>query len=200
MRSRRAPIARLSSKSSKKSKRQGSSAPQPGPDPDLIRIGRIGGTHGLRGGLKFRPDDPDSTSLASLKRIFIGRDGSPVEYRLAEVARVNPRYMRIMLEGLTDVNAAEKLRGAEVFAARSDLPELAPGEFYYFEAVGCEVRTTDGRIIGHIESAFFSGAHDVWVVKADGAEFLIPVIEDVVRSIDLDARLVMIEPIPGLLE
>jgi len=190
----------LSSKSSKKSNSPGLAIPRPGPDADLIRIGQIGGPHGLRGGLKFRPDDPGTTLLDELERVFIERAGAPAEYRLVEVTPANPRQMKIILEGVSDVNAAEELRGAVVFAAQTDLPPVAPGEFYYFQAAGCEVRTTDGRVLGHIKSTFFSGAHDVWIVATDGAEFMIPVIEDVVKSIDFDARRVTIEPLPGLLD
>jgi len=190
----------LSSKSSKKSNSPDRSTPRPGPHADLIRIGQIGGPHGLRGGLKFRPDDPGTALLDELERVFIERAGATAEYRLVEVAPVNPRQMRIVLEGVSDVNAAEELRGAVVFAAETDLPPVAPGEFYYFQAAGCEVRSTDGRILGHIKSTFFSGAHDVWVVASDSAEFMIPVVEDVVKSIDLDARRVTIEPLPGLLD
>ena len=190
----------MSSKSSKKSKRPAPSPSPPGPRTDLIRIGQIAAPHGLRGGLKFRPDDPGTTLLDELERVFIERAGAPAEYRLIEAAPVNPRQMRIVLEGVSDVNAAEELRGAAVLAAECDLPPVAPGEFYYFQTAGCEVRTTDGRMLGHIKNTFFSGAHDVWVVAADGAEFMIPVIEDVVKLIDLDARRVTIEPLPGLLD
>lgn len=190
----------MSSKSSKKSNSSDRATPRPGARADLIRIGQIGGPHGLRGGLKFRPDDSGTTLLDELDRVFIERAEAPAEYRLVEVGPLNQRQMKIILEGVSDVNAAEELRGATVFAAETDLPAVAPGEFYYFQAAGCEVRTTDGRILGHIKSTFFSGAHDVWVVATDGAEFMIPVIEDVVKSIDLDARRVTIEPLPGLLE
>ncbi len=189
----------MSSKSSKISDSSAGAA-RPGDSPALIRIGRIGAPHGLRGGLKFTPDDPGTTLLDELDRVFVGRDDTPVEFRLTDVAAVNPRQMKITLEGVSDIDAAEKLRGAAVFAAQSDLPPVAPGEFYYFQAAGCEVVTTDGRVIGHIKDTFFSGAHDIWVVTADGAEFMIPVIEDVVKSVDFDARRVTIEPIPGLLD
>lgn len=190
----------MSSKSSKKSSRPAPATSPPGPRTDLIRIGQIGGPHGLRGGLRFKPDDPGTTLLDELERVFVEHGDELAEYRLVEVTPVNPRQMKMILEGVSDVNAAEELRGAAVFAAESDLPPVAPGEFYYFQTAGCEVRTTDGRVLGHIKSTFFSGAHDIWVVASDGAEFMIPVIEDVVKSIDLDARRVTIEPIPGLLD
>ncbi len=116
------------------------------------------------------------------------------------MARLNRRHLKLTVAGICEVDAAERLRGARVFAARSDLPALAPGEFYYFQAEGCEVRLSDGRTLGRIEDTFFTGAHDVWVVRTDSGELLIPVIAEVVRSLDLDARRVTIEPLPGLLD
>src|SRR5579862_3539177 len=159
MRSPHALIARLSSKSSKKNSSQAETPAQPGTRADLVRIGEIGASHGLRGNLKFRPDDPGTTLIDELERVFIDTGGEPAEFRLIGVSPVNPRQMRIALEGISDIDAAAALRGAVVFAAKSDLPPTADGEFYYYQTAGCEVFTTDGRVVGHIKSTFFSGAH-----------------------------------------
>ena len=76
----------------------------------------------------------------------------------------------------------------------------APGEFYYYEAIGCEVATTDGRRLGVIEEVIATGANDVWVVRDGAVEVLVPVIENVVKSIDLEARRMVVEAVPGLLD
>ena len=81
-----------------------------------------------------------------------------------------------------------------------DLPPKAPGEFYYYEAIGCAVTTTDGRLIGVIEDVFATGANDVWVVRDGATEVLVPVIENVVKSMDLGARRMVVEAVPGLLD
>jgi len=173
---------------------------EPGTRADLVRIGEIGAPHGLRGNLKFRLDDPGTTLIDELGRVFIDRGDGPAEYRLIGASPVNPRQMRIALEGVSDANAAEAFRGAVVFAAKDDLPPIEDNEFYYYQTAGCEVLTVDGRVVGHIKSTFFSGAHDIWVVASGGGEVMIPVIKDVVKSIDLEARRVTIDPIPGLLD
>ncbi len=84
--------------------------------------------------------------------------------------------------------------------AAAALPQTAPGEFYYFQAVGCEIVTTTGLSVGIIAEVFSNGANDVWVVRDRSAEHLVPVIEDIVKGIDLAARLVVIEAVPGLLD
>jgi 16S rRNA processing protein RimM len=122
------------------------------------------------------------------------------EFKLIRAERVNAAAIRLTLEGLDDPDAAEALRGASVSVLISDLPPKAPGEFYYYEAIGCTVATTDGRLIGVIEDVIATGANDVWVVRDGATEVLVPVIENVVKSMDLGARRMVVEAVPGLLD
>jgi len=104
------------------------------------------------------------------------------------------------LEGIDTIEHAQALRGAVLYVAVDDLPPASDKEFYYFQVVGLPVETTDGRLLGNIEEVFFNGANDVWVVRNGGrGELLIPVIEDVVRRIDVEGGRVIIQAIPGLL-
>jgi 16S rRNA processing protein RimM len=166
----------------------------------MLRVGRISGAHGLKGALRFRPDNPDSDSLEQVKRIFLERDGATREFRLTAMTPLNPTTRRITLEGIADINAAESLKGAVVMIATEDVPPPEPGQFYYYEAIGCEVFLTDGSRLGTIEEIFSNGAHDVWVVRDGEREVLVPVIEDIVKATDFTAHRVTIEPVPGLLD
>jgi 16S rRNA processing protein RimM len=156
----------------------------------------------LHGSLRFRPDNPESDTLEHVSRVFVEpADGSAVrEYRLMGAQRLNRTTIRVALEGLDDPGDADALRGAALAVALEDLPPKAPGEFYYYEAIGCAVATTDGRRLGVIEEVFATGANDVWVVRDGAAEVLVPVIDNVVKSIDLSGRLMVIEVVPGLLD
>ncbi len=166
----------------------------------MLRVGRITGAHGLKGALRFRPDNPDSETLEQVRRVFLERAGEVREFRLTAITPLNAATRRITLEGVADVSAAESLKGAVVMLATEDVPAAKPGEFYYYEAIGCEVMLTDGSRLGTIEEIFSNGAHDIWVVRDGEREVLVPVIEDVVKSMDLAARRVTIDPIPGLLD
>lgn len=105
-----------------------------------------------------------------------------------------------MLEGIADIDQAEALKGKTVFADLRDLPPPEAHEFYYHEAVGCEVFLTDRRRIGIIEEVFSAGANDVFVVRDGEKEILVPVIADVVKAIDIAGKRVTIEAVPGLLD
>jgi 16S rRNA processing protein RimM len=83
--------------------------------------------------------------------------------------------------------------------ARASLPPTKPREFYYFQAIGCQVFLTDQTPLGIIAEVFSNGANDVLVVREGRREILVPVIEDIVKSIDLDSRRVVVESVPGLI-
>jgi len=120
--------------------------------------------------------DGDADSSATL---------DPREYRVVGIAQLGHGTVRLMLEGITDANLAEALKGKNVFADERELPPPAEGEFYYRDAIGCEVFLTDGRRLGAIEEVIATGANDVFVVRDDGKEVLVPVIADVVKEIDV---------------
>jgi 16S rRNA processing protein RimM len=166
----------------------------------LVAFGRIVGVHGLQGALRVRAESPASPNLDSFKRLFVDCQGTITEHRVRSFARAGRGALKVTLEGIDTIERAQALRGCELYVARDDLPAPQPNEFYYFEVVGLRVETTDGRTLGLIDEIFFNGANDVWVVKQGRSEVLIPVIDDVVRRIDLDGGRAIIEAIPGLLE
>ncbi len=168
---------------------------------ELVRIGYIAGAHGLKGAMRLRLDDPDAATLALLSRAFLTPPGSTArEYRLNAIARLNRTTMRVVLEGIATPEAADALRGAILAVAAEDLPALERDEFYYFETIGCVVTTTGGDRIGMVEEVFSNGANDVLVVRDGARETLIPAIADVVRTLDLKRRQIVIEALPGLLD
>jgi 16S rRNA processing protein RimM len=168
--------------------------------PALLRLGRIGGAHGLRGALRMRPDNPESEALGTLRHLILEHSGVRRGYELREAQRLNRTTFRVVLEGVASPEAADALRGAIVMVPANDLPRPAAGEFYYHEVVGCEVVTTTGERVGVVEETFSTGANDVWSVRDGAREVLVPVIEDVVKAIDMVARRVTIESVPGLLD
>lgn len=168
--------------------------------PVRIRIGAVSGVHGLRGALRFKPDNPDSESLIEGTELWFERDGETVSHQLIEVGQGGRGALRMIVEGVDSIDAAEALKGAVVSIDEADLPPLAPGEFYYFRMIGCEVRTVGGEFLGRVDEVFGNGAHDVIVVRDGDAERMLPVIDSVVLTIDLDERKIIVDPIPGLLD
>lgn len=166
-----------------------------------LRVGRITGLHGLAGGMRLKLDNPESPAFAALERVQLIADAAPARtYQVRQARPLNHGAVKITLEGIGDPSAAEALKGAVVFVDATDLPPAEGDEFYYFEVIGCAVRTTDGRDLGTITEVFATGANDVWIVRDGATEVLVPVIADIVKSVDLAARSVLIEAVPGLLD
>lgn len=167
--------------------------------PEFVPFGRVSGVHGLRGALRVRAENPDSSAHDQIKRLFLDRAGTMEEHRVRSIARAGGGSLKVSLEDVATVEQAESMRGQTLYIAGADLPAPAENEFYYFEVIGLTVETTDGQRLGRIEEVFFNGANDVWVVKDGRKEALIPVIDDVVRKIDYEAGRAVVEAIPGLL-
>ncbi len=156
--------------------------------------------HALRGAVRLRAYQPPAPSLAPGVEIVLEQR---TLQRRTKVLTASPHargQVLLSLDGTTDRTAAEALVGARVLVAATALPPLADNEFYYHEIEGFQVATTDGRVLGEVAETFSTGANDVWVVRGAGREHLVPVIADVVRLIDREARRIVIEPLPGLLD
>lgn len=104
----------------------------------------------------------------------------------------------VCFKGITDCNAAEGLVGSQLFIAKAELPELEAGIYYWFDLIGLEVFTTEEKYLGRIESIIETGSNDVYVVKTDGAEILVPALESVVLSIDLKGKRMQVDLPEGL--
>jgi 16S rRNA processing protein RimM len=164
-------------------------------------VASVVGAHALRGWLRVRPHQPPAPSLVPGAAVWLDVAGGR---RVATVVSVQPHgrgLLLVELDGLADRTAAEALVGATILVPVAALPPPGPGEFYWHEVEGFRVETADGTPVGRLAETFSAGPHDVWVVaRPDGGEHLIPVVADVVRTIDRAGRRIVIDPLPGLLE
>lgn len=163
-------------------------------------MGEIVGAHALRGWLRVRAYQPPAPSLVVGHGVLLEQGGRLREFAIEYATPHGRGLVLLALAGIGDRTAAEALIGARVLVHATDLPPPAPDEFYYHEVVGFRVETTSGDPLGTVAETFATGLNDVWVVREEGREHLIPVIADVVRTIDRGARRIVIEPLPGLLE
>jgi 16S rRNA processing protein RimM len=105
------------------------------------------------------------------------------------------------LAGVADRESAERLRGKLVVVEASQLEALPEGEYYSYQLVGCRVEGADGQSIGTVREVWPTGAVDVLVVEGKtGVRQLIPAAEDQLRAVDIEARRIVIEILPGLLD
>ena len=166
----------------------------------FVPLGRITKPQGLRGAFRVRAHSVESENLTSLKQIFLETaTGESIE---ADVRSVQARtgFFIVEVAQIDHIDQVTPLVGQQVLARREDLVPLDDDEFYWFELIGLSVETVDGQPLGTIESIIPTGANDVLSLKHNGREILIPYIDEVVKQVDLARGVVIIDPIPGLLD
>ena len=178
-------------------RRPGSSKNDPAVSaPNRVAVGRINGVWGMRGFVKVLPLTSNPARLqAGSEVLLLGRPA-----RIAEV--VTPQgYPIIRFEGYPDRTAAERLRDTLIEIDERDLAPLAEDEHYIDDLVGLDVVTNAGDLVGRLAEVLATGANDVYVVTREGQrDALIPAIASVVLSVDLEARKIVVDPVPGLLD
>jgi 16S rRNA processing protein RimM len=105
----------------------------------------------------------------------------------------------VTFDGVAERGAAERLRGAVLVVPESWLPELSEREWWAHQLEGCEVRTVSGRILGVVTEVIANPANDLWVaVDEDGRETLVPALADLLIDVDVAARSIVVDDVPGL--
>jgi 16S rRNA processing protein RimM len=164
-------------------------------DSQFIAVGRVLAPWGLRGEVKVEvmTDFPDRFSPQ--EKVYI--EGRAVTI---ESSRWHRGRVILKLAAIDSVEDAERLRGRYLEVPHSQLRTLPEDEYYQFQLLGLEVWTTEGELLGQIDHILPTGSNDVYVVPYKQRELLIPGIEDVVKSVDLERGRIVIEVIDGLLQ
>ena len=165
-----------------------------------IIIGRVSGLHGIKGNLRIHYYNETRSDFLSYRKIYLkDRDGHLQPFEIQE-ARIHKKFISARLKGCEGIADAEKFIGALVMVKRENLPPLGEGEYYWFEIIGMDVVTDDGRSLGKVETILPTGSNDVYLVQGSGREWLIPATEEVIVRVDRDKGQIVIHPIEGLLE
>lgn len=167
---------------------------------DYITVGKIAAPFGLRGEVKVIPYTDFPERFVQTRRLFLNKDGL---FREANIERVTCRERDIILKikGIDSPEEAAEYRQALLQIPRDEAWPLPEGSYYHFQIIGLSVATADGLVLGRVAEILETGSNDVYVVRDDKKkEYLIPALKDVVRDIDLEKGLMLIQPLPGLLE
>jgi 16S rRNA processing protein RimM len=161
----------------------------------LVEIGRIVRPHGVRGELVVEATGAARDDLAEAGTVYLGEPA--VAHTLASVRWHRGRLL-IRLAGCDDRDAAEAYRGLPLQIVREEAPPLPPGTYYHRQILGLTVVTDEGEALGTIAEIIETGANDVYVVRGDGGEILIPAAPGVVLDVDLEAGRMTVHLLEGL--
>ncbi|MEW5801168.1 MAG: ribosome maturation factor RimM [bacterium] len=163
---------------------------------DFIQIGKIVGTHGCKGEVKVYPLTDFPERFLSLKEIILL---TPQKSLGVEKVRFHKTFVIMKLEGYNTMSEAQELKGCLIGIPQEQVYPLGEDEYYYFQLIGIDVYTEEGVYLGLVKDIFPTGSNDVYVVKDDQKEYLIPAVKDVVKEINLERRRITIHPLKGLL-
>ena len=130
--------------------------------------------------------------------LYLQQAGEPLKLTV-ESARQHKGFILVKFVGYDNINDVQAFRDHELMVSGKDQQPLEDGQYYYHQIIGLSVKTVDGEELGTIKEILSPGANDVWVVQRDGKkDLLLPVIDDVVKDVDLDAGEVTVELMEGL--
>lgn len=163
-------------------------------------IGKIIGAHGVRGTIRIQSY---AGSLEIFKPGAVLLVVSPEDRKSSckiNWIRPHPRGALLTFMEISSRDEAKALTGSELYIESSRFPKLEDGVYYWFELIGSKVYTSDDRYIGRLEAIIETGANDVYVVKKKNKEILIPALKSVVRSIDIERKVMRVELPEGVEE
>jgi 16S rRNA processing protein RimM len=167
---------------------------------ELIPLGKVVGTHGIRGELRVHAYAGESSALLTARSVILQTPQGAQETLAVSRARLNGKRLLLSFSGISDINQVQHLVGRELFFRREQLPPPDEGEYYWHDLIGLQVVTDGGQALGRLTGIMETGSNDVYVVAGEGREYLIPALADVVVKIDLAAGIMTVSPLEGLLD
>ena len=165
---------------------------------DYLELGQIVSTHGIKGEVRFNPwcDTPDF--VKKFKTLYFDNKGEKSIKVIS--ARPHGNVAILLLDGIDDIEKAKSMKNKVLYMKRSDA-KLPKGTWFIQELFDCKVFDDNtGKELGIITDVSETGANDVWHIKTEKGEVLIPAIKQVVISVDVEEGIIKINPIKGLFE
>ncbi len=147
--------------------------------------------------MKALPLSPQFSSLKPDSSVYMDAGEGLRQFKIESIKGLN-RYAVISLQDITDRETAFRYRGS-VIHMKGEAVVLKEGEFLHDQIIGLSVFTTEGKLLGTVEEIFSTGSNDVYIVKNNDNEYLIPSIRDVIKNIDLENYRIVINVMEGLL-
>ena len=164
---------------------------------EFLEIGKFVGTHGVRGMVRIQPWSDNGEFLTQFKKFYLNNGETKIEMN-----KIAPHGNVVIaaVKGVESIEDAEKLRGQVLYIKRSDA-RLPEGRYFVSEIIGAKVFDADNdKLLGILTDVSPTGANDVWHIKSDDKEYLVPAIPDVIVNVDIDTDRVVIRPLKGIFD
>jgi 16S rRNA processing protein RimM len=166
----------------------------------LLWVGRIVKTQGIKGQVRLFASSEGGTGPFPKGTIFYLKDKKGTEKRLTvESSRVQRSFAVLGFQEIRRIEEAQKLVGCSAFIAKENLAPLPPDEFYAYQLLGLQVKTDRDVLLGTLKEILPTGSNDVFVVRKDGQEILLPATDEVIIRVDLAKKEMTVRLLEGLL-
>lgn len=164
----------------------------------LIEIGQIVNTYGIKGFLKVVPYTDDITRFENLKSIYIEMKNSLKTFTIEEI-KYSKNLVLLKLKGIDDINTAENYKNCYIKIDRKDAVKLPEDSYFIVDLIGIKVFTDNNEELGNIVDVYPTGANDIYVVKNElGKQVLLPAIGEVIKNVDIENKKMIVHLIEGL--
>lgn len=160
-------------------------------------IGKIINTHGIKGELKVYPLTDHVDRFDTLGEAYIGEEKLMVK---AIDVKYNKGMPIIRFDGFDNINQVLKYKEEYLYVDDENLTELPEGHYFIFDLIDCKVEDMEGNYIGILKDIIKNPTNDVYVIKDDDNEYLVPAVTEFVKEINMDNKLIRIDPIEGMIE
>lgn len=167
---------------------------------NLLQVGAITSTHGIRGEVKVFPTTDDVNRFKKLKEVILDTGKEQINLEIQGV-KFFKQFVILKFKGIDNINDIEKYKGKSLFVTRENAVKLKKDEYFIADMIGCKVEDEDGEYLGELKDVMLTGANDVYVVEnEDGKELLFPAIKECVLNVDIEQRKIKVHIMPGLLD
>ena len=158
-----------------------------------FEIGQIVNTHGLKGYVRVNPFTDDMERFLEIKCLYVAFKNELIEFKVEDV-RIAKTTVNLKLEGIDDINQAEKYKGCYLKIARKDAKKLEKNTYFIADLIGLDVYSENNQLLGKLDDIFKTGSNDVYVIKSeDGKQILLPAISQAIKSINLDNGIIIVD-------
>lgn len=167
---------------------------------DLLQVGIITSTHGVRGEVKVYPTTDDPRRFRRLKEVVLdtGREKLNLEIKGVKFFK---QFVILKFKGLDNINDIEKYRQKSLYVTRKNAVRLQRDEYFIADLIGLKVQDEDGTELGTVKDVIETGANDVYEVEmADGRSLLLPAIKQCILNVDVENGMMQVHVLEGLLD
>ena len=167
---------------------------------DLLQVGILSSTHGVRGEIKVFPTTDDVKRFKKNKEYILGTKNGNIDV-MVESVKFFKQFVILKFEGIDTLDDILAYKGCSLYVNRAHAVKLQKDEFFIADLIGMEVFDEDENYIGKLTDVLETGANDVYeITTEDEKTYLFPAIKECIKKVDMDNRKITAYVMPGLME